>query len=136
MLPFEPIYIDAKTKPQLSFAIELRSMCGYSGSPVFVEVGGVQRRSGAMNLTPSRQLLLGVHWGHIIEPWTVEKKIVTAIESALRQGEREIEQVSANTGMNGVVPAWCLREMFELPVIKNLLDREEEVELERRKTDL
>jgi len=132
MLPFEPIYIDAETKPQLSFAIELRSMCGYSGSPVFVEVGGLQRRSGGTSMGPPSQLLLGVHWGHIIEPWTVQKIIVSAKPSGLRHDEREIEQVSANTGMNGVVPAWFLREMFDLPVVKEVLQRDEEIELKRR----
>jgi hypothetical protein len=133
MLPFEPIYIDAETKPQLSFAIELRSMCGYSGSPVFVEVGGVQRRPEGTRLEAARQLLLGVHWGHIIEPWTVQKTIVSARSTGLRHDEREIEQVSANTGMNGVVPASFLREMFDLPIIKDLLHRDEEAELARRK---
>jgi hypothetical protein len=133
MLPFEPIYIDAETKPQLSFAIELRSMCGYSGSPVFVEVGGIQKRGGGISMGPNRQLLLGVHWGHIIEPWTVQKIIVPSKIEGLKHDEREIEQVSANTGMNGVVPAWCLREMFDLPVVKDILRRDEEAELSRRK---
>lgn len=88
-------------------------------------------------MMPPRQLFLGVHWGHIIEPWTVDKIIVrhAAAPHGLRAGEREIEQVSANTGMNGVVPAWRLREMFELPVIKELQQRDEERELKRRSQD-
>jgi hypothetical protein len=134
MLPFEPIYIDAETKPQLSFAIELRSMCGYSGSPVFVEIGGVQRRSGAINTGPPRQLLLGVHWGHIIEPWIVKKVIVPVQTTGLQHDEREMDLVSANTGMNGVVPAWGLREMFDLPVVKEIVRRNEDAELERRQS--
>jgi hypothetical protein len=136
MLPFEPIYIDAQTKPQESFAIEMRSMCGYSGSPVFVEVGGMQRRSnGSTTMGPPRQLFLGVHWGHIIEPWTVRKIIVSAKPTALQDGEREIEQVSANTGMNGVVPAWRLREMLDLPIVRDMIQREEDAELKRRNED-
>lgn len=135
MLPGEPIYIDAKTRAQESFAVELRSMCGYSGSPVFVEVGGVQRRHGGTSMGPPRQLFLGVHWGHILEPWTVEKYIQPARTTALRPGEKEIELVQANTGMNGVVPAWRLREMFNLPAIRDALRRDEEAELERRKRE-
>jgi hypothetical protein len=83
-------------------------------------------------MTAHRQLFLGIHWGHIIEPWAVRKIIVAAESTALRPGEREIEQVSANTGMNGVVPAWRLREMFDLQIVKDILHRDEEDELKRR----
>jgi hypothetical protein len=137
MLPGEPIYVDKDTKPQESFAVELRSMCGYSGSPVYVEIGGIQRKAGQTSMSPGRKLFLGVHWGHIIEPWTVQKHIVKAVQpAALKPGEIEIEQVSANTGMNGVVPAWRLKEMFDLPKIKEIQRLDEQSELERRNRDI
>jgi hypothetical protein len=85
-------------------------------------------------MSGARQLFLGVHWGHIVEPWIVEKRIVKIAQQAgLRPGEKEIEQISANTGMNGVVPAWRLLEMLEHPRIKEIQRRDEEAELERRK---
>jgi hypothetical protein len=136
MLPGEPIYIDKNTKPQESFAIELRSMCGYSGSPVFVEVGGIQRRDDEISTSPPQQLFLGVHWGHINEPWAVEKRIIkSAQRTGLGPGEKEIDLVSANTGMNGVVPAWRLMEILNLPTIREIQCRDEEMELEERKRD-
>jgi hypothetical protein len=135
MMPGEPIYIDSTTSPQESFAVELRSMCGYSGSPVFVEIGGILKRPGGTTMSPPRQLFLGVHWGHIIEPWTVSTVIRPAAGQALRPGEQQVDQVSANTGMNGVVPAWRLQEMFDLPIIKQIQERDEEEELKRRSQD-
>jgi hypothetical protein len=114
MMPGEPIYVDAMTPPQESFAVELRSMCGGSAF--------------------GPDLLLGVHWGHIIEPWTVQRKIVKKVmQAALAVDEIEINQVSANTGMNGVVPAWRLKELLDMPKLKDDRDRQEKAELERIK---
>ena len=133
MIPGEPIYVDAHTIPQVSFAVELRSMCGYSGSPVMVETGGYSKQpNGAWNITKTQDYLLGVHWGHIIEPWTVEKKIRRkATRAALTPNEQEVEEVSANTGMNGVVPAWHLLDLVNLPQLQQLRAKEEEEEMRR-----
>jgi hypothetical protein len=133
MMPGEPIYIDATSRPQESFVVELRSMCGYSGSPVFVH------RNLARNFRPSAgapDALLGVHWGNISEPWPVEKKIVKqSARHALAPDEREVDLVYANTGMNGVVPAWRLMELLEMPKVKAVRDQDEADEKERRKRD-
>jgi trypsin-like peptidase len=133
MFPDEPIYIDSKTPPQESFAVELRSTCGYSGSPVFVDVESpIKNFYGSVG---KLSLLLGVHWGHIVEPWTVETKIIKKVmQAGLDHDEREVDQVSANTGMNGVVPAWRLKELLDLPRFKKVREAEENEELERRKT--
>jgi hypothetical protein len=129
MLPGEPIYIDAKRPAQESFAVELRSSCGYSASPVFVHA------NVARNYRPSAfgpDALLGVHWGNIVEPWNVETKIIKkAIQSGLAADERKVDQVSANTGMNGVVPAWRLMELLEMPKFKAVREADEEVQLVR-----
>jgi hypothetical protein len=130
MMPGEPIYVDSKTQPQESFAVELRSMCGYSGSPVFVSVEFPKRNFAGSVLGPD--LLLGVHWGHIIEPWTVETKVVKKVtQDILSSDELEVDQVSANTGMNGVVPAWRLKELLDMAQFKDVRDVEEAAELER-----
>jgi hypothetical protein len=134
MMPGEPVYVDAHTPPQESFVVELRSMCGYSGSPVFVsgDSYGFGRHVAGSAFTPD--LLLGVHWGHIVEPWTVETKIVRkAKQSGLAPDEQEVDQVFANTGMNGVVPAWRLTELLNMPKIKTVRDSEEKAEVERIK---
>jgi hypothetical protein len=77
--------------------------------------------------------LLGVHWGNIIEPWEVETKIVKTRQAALAPNEKEIDIVHANTGMNGVVPAWRLMELLEMPRFKDVRHQEEKAEAERRK---
>lgn len=130
MLPGEPIYVDETTAPQESFAVELRSSCGYSGSPVFVrsEVGRNHRPSAM-----GPDALLGVHWGNIIEPWQVETKIVKTRQAALAPNEAEIDMVYANTGMNGVVPAWRLLELLNMPKVKGPRAKEENDEKERQK---
>ena len=133
MMPGEPIYIDAMTRPQESFVVELRSMCGYSGSPVFVHA------NTARNFRPSAMgpdALLGVHWGNISEPWPVETKIVRqSARTGLAPDEREIDLVYANTGMNGVVPAWYLMELLNMPKFKSIRDQEEADEKARRKRE-
>ena len=68
--------------------------------------------------------------------WTVETKIIKQVAQAgLAPDEREIEQVSANTGMNGVVPAWRLKELLDIPRFKDERDAEEAAELERLKRE-
>jgi hypothetical protein len=56
------------------------------------------------------------------------------MQAGLGPDEREVDQVSANTGMNGVVPVWRLKELLDLPQFKNVREAEENEELERRKT--
>jgi hypothetical protein len=89
----------------------------------------------ARNYRPSAfgpDALLGVHWGNIVEPWNVETKIIKkAIQSGLAADERKVDQVSANTGMNGVVPAWRLMELLEMPKFKAVREADEEVQLVR-----
>jgi hypothetical protein len=135
MLPGEPIYVDSTTPPQESFAVELRSMCGYSGSPVFVTPENEpHHRFAGSAFGPD--LLLGVHWGHIIEPWTVQTKIVKKVmQAGLSADEIEVDQVSANTGMNGVVPAWRLKELLDMPKLKDDRIRQENEHLERIKRE-
>lgn len=130
MLPDEPIYVDEATHPQESFAVELRSSCGYSGSPVFVQAP-IPRNHRPSALAPDA--LLGVHWGNIIEPWEVETRIVRTRQAALAANEREVDFVHANTGMNGIVPAWRLMELLDMPKFKDVREQDEKAEVERRK---
>ena len=131
MLPGEPIYVDDMTPPQESFAVELRSMCGYSGSPVFV-TGEVNRRYSKSVGKPDA--LLGVHWGHILDPLEVETHIIKRVaQSALAPDEEEVDRVFANTGMNGVVPAWRLMELLDMPKFKSVREADALKKLEQLK---
>jgi hypothetical protein len=75
-------------------------------------------------------------WGNISEPWSVETKIVKqSTQAALAADEKEVDLVYANTGMNGVVPAWRIMELLEMPKIKSVRDEEEKAEKERLKRE-
>jgi hypothetical protein len=96
-----PIY-----NTQESFAVEMRSMAGYSGSPVFIYPSewNMNRSAHAIGCTPL--YLLGVDWGHIVDQLEViETKATAVIKSS--------GYVRASTGMNGVVPAWRLSDLIK-----------------------
>jgi len=90
----EPIWNKAVLKDQISFAVEMRSRTGFSGSPVIVY------RTPATILDVGLETdnfwgLLGVNWGYIFD----------------EDGE--------NTWLNGVVPGWKIMDLFETPKLKN-----------------
>jgi hypothetical protein len=94
---------------QESFLVEARSIAGYSGSPVFVEIpffSAVEGRDPRKRYGP---WLLGIDHCNIFSRERVRDQTL---------GDRpvnEIWYVQSNTGMIGVVPAWRLTEMFALP---------------------
>lgn len=100
MMP-EPIPNVATKKDQLSYAVEMRSRTGFSGSPV-----AMYRMPGTalVELPDEAQFfhgLLGVCWGQIID----------------EEGE--------NTWLNGVVPAWEITELLETPKLKEAFEAAE-----------
>ena len=116
MLPTEPIP-HPRGIMQESFLVELFSLEGYSGGPVFVYFHPFSLRPGRGKLPASTTLtnrglvernigplLLGVNWGHIHH-----KEKVIDIEG------NPVEQkwcVKSNSGMAGVVPAWKIKEIL------------------------
>lgn len=97
MMP-EPIQNNVIRKDQLSYAVEMRSRTGFSGSPV-----AVYRMPGTslMPLPDEAQFfhgLLGVCWGHIID----------------EEGE--------NTWLNGVIPAWKITDLLDTPKLKDAFE--------------
>jgi hypothetical protein len=91
MMP-QPIWNQVTNSDQESFAVEMRSRTGFSGSPVAVYRDG-QTRPG--NKGPQRWWwLLGINWGYVIEKDTGE-----------------------NTWLNGVLPAWKILEVLEEPAL-------------------
>jgi len=139
----EPIRQKERGFEQESFLVDMRSLSGFSGSPVFVyfpvtgflsdpktpeerEAEEDQPKSFA-NLTPLpktgwRHLieeiwLLGVDWGHV--PLTQE--VLDAFGEPVKEGWR----LSVNTGMAAVVPAWKLDALLDV----------EELVMARQKAD-
>src|SRR5579864_717303 len=96
----QPIWNSVTNKNQESFAVEMRSRTGFSGSPVAVH------RTDQKIPVPSNEYrgfpienwwwLLGINWGFINDKDTGE-----------------------NTWLNGVVSAWKILEVMEEPQLKD-----------------
>jgi hypothetical protein len=102
--------------PQDSFLVEMRSMSGYSGSPVFVYLNPTLPRPPKW-ITPATHpyrhglhgpWLLGIDWCHIPN----FKRVLDAGRKAPIKPEQWVE---VNSGMAGVIPAWYIQEILELP---------------------
>ena len=130
MLPDEPIPHDEFGIAQESFLVEMRSLPGYSGSPVFaVRFPFKFRHDGAAILTnqpdappPWWLTFLGVDWCHL-----------NNYERVCGEDKKPLPEklyVRANTGMAGVIPAWRLRTLLELDEL--VLERERR-DAERRR---
>jgi hypothetical protein len=95
----EPIWNRTINADQLSFAVEMRSRTGFSGSPV----AAYRTLLNRMFNVPAEQneflWVIGVNWGHILEKDTGE-----------------------NTWLNGVVPAWKIMELLEVPALRDKHD--------------
>lgn len=105
MMPDEPVRHNFNSsKGQLSFLVDIRTVGGYSGSPVFVCGRTFSKANGGWSLSPPNgPWLLGVEWGHLLD------------------------HNGINTGMSGVVPAWCLDELLNAPHLAKQRDDADEV---------
>jgi hypothetical protein len=97
----EDIWVQADRRYQESFAVEMRSRTGFSGSPVVVYRSGTVQQDGKAFTAVNFFGLLGVNWGYILD------------------------ETGENTFLNGVVPAWKIFELLEAPALK---DKHEELE--------
>jgi len=109
---------------QESFLVEMRSHAGYSGSPVHI----YRAPRVSLEWPPNRPRmappiihdeahgtwLLGVNWGYITDDWEITRRKRATALGAVDQAP-SAEFVQANTGMNGVVPAWRLLELIHDP---------------------
>lgn len=129
MMPDEPVFHESNAgQRQESFLVEVHSVSGYSGSPVFVRPFWTRKVSathypvtntvvytGSAPYYPevgdgkNGPWLLGVDWGYI----------------------NNHDQRQNNTGMSGVVPAWRVLDLLNLEKFQKQRAREEE-EMRRR----
>ncbi len=111
MMPGEPIS-SAEVGQQESFLVEMRSLSGYSGSPVFVYSGTVEVDVDAedpefstVRYEPLDEIkLLGVDWCHL-------RDFAPVVDAEGLQ-HPDAWRVQDNTGMMGVIPAWKLQELL------------------------
>lgn len=128
-MPGDPmtIVIDGKEHIQdEAFLCEVRSIGGYSGSPVMVLPNNMYSRNGKQ-LSSKKGILLGVDFCHVPN-WT---------EASDDKGRPLPHiRVPLNSGMAGVIPAWKLQEliMSDGPVKQRA--RAEESEAARRRSPM
>jgi Trypsin-like peptidase domain len=132
-MPAEPIILDGI--PQESYLVAVRSIPGYSGSPVFITIPPAPGPAPNVNqnlpdelkaqvpdllkmlgYNPKRQSqyqlgpwLVGIDYCHIYDK---EKIFDKETDEPIPNME-----VHSNTGMMGVIPAWRLTEILEGPAI-------------------
>lgn len=114
-MPWETIRQDDGFE-QESFLVEVRSIGGYSGSPVFVFIPAASTRPGIKDwATPQKILsshgpwLLGIDWGYI-NNW---EPVCGENGEPVNPGNPSAIQVKLNTGMAAAVPAWRLAELLD-----------------------
>lgn len=106
MMPLDPVsHPDPNIAYQESFLVEIKSLSGFSGSPVFVHIpkGSIRPFDGGLGEMVDRlpPKLLGINWGHLSENYSI-------LEGGIPSGK----SVSINTGMAVVVPAWKLKKLI------------------------
>lgn len=119
-MPFEPIEYEGTM--QDSFLCEVKSIGGFSGSPVILApITEIGRPDNSLLKDEAR--LLGVDWAHI-----------QSYECAIDQRGFPLEHIryTTNTGMMAVVPAWKLDSLIDSSAAKERRDLEEKKEIDRR----
>lgn len=132
MKPSEPIVRPSDGFKQESFLVELRSLPGCSGSPVFVYLAPYfprELKGGKVIVTPvapEGPWLLGVDWCHLHDYQEV-------LDSDRRPTDEGLT-VKMNSGMAGVIPAWKLMELLEMEhIAKGRLEHEQKI-IEEKET--
>jgi hypothetical protein len=98
---------------QQSYLVEGRSIGGYSGAPVFMYIPPFAVRPKQEGVQ-SRQFgpwFLGINWGHLND-W---RPVCNAAGTPIGPPGLPTMQVSQNSGMMAVIPAWKLVEMINHP---------------------
>jgi hypothetical protein len=125
-MPYEPIVQDDGFE-QESFLVEVRSIGGYSGSPVFLYVMPVVPDTFAARKVQTYGIygewLLGVEWGMLLNWEPVRNELTKPVNPSNPRGM----QVPINTGMMGVVPVWKLAEMLDNGPIANFRFEQERI---------
>lgn len=122
MMPKEPVRHETGLL-QESFLVEIRTVSGYSGSPVFLYIPPMNFRhvGGDEYGNPAPQTyLLGVHWGHLHEKARVTNK--DGKWMPVDESKEDKWLVNLNSGMGMVVPAWKLQELLNQDELVDVIE--------------
>ena len=105
-MPYESIRLSSGIE-QEAFLVETRSLGGYSGAPVFVQIPPLSDRqnSNRRDFAPLGPWLLGIDCGHL--------PLVEYVEDKESHRHPDGWRVIANSGMMIVIPSWRLQILLE-----------------------
>lgn len=123
---------------QESFLVEMRSLSGFSGSPVFIPIeisplNMPRPQAGELYTHEEAPYLLGIDWGHrnVYEEVLEKQPDENGHDICVEEGWK----VKTNTGISYVIPAWKLRELLYIEELVEMRRKTEEY-LERRAKEL
>jgi hypothetical protein len=137
MSPPELVRQPQRGRDQESFLVDMRSLVGFSGSPVLVfyeeptfrlklgetppdDLAGFSAAGHSISGVVSKAWLLGIDWGHL--PVTAE---------VLDGNRNKVGDMSVNSGMAAVVPAWKLADLLNQEAfVRSRKETEEKLEQE------
>jgi hypothetical protein len=148
MMPDERALIEQETGYQgISYVVDMHSRSGFSGSPVYVyrtfgsdlddtwgfpfkELEISNWGSGMRGFPLSGRmrvdtlfLFLGIHWAQFPEQWEMHDKSTLKESAKSRKGLiAEGGYVEGFSGMTCVIPAWQIKEVLDMPKLKELRD--------------
>ncbi|HUO06488.1 MAG TPA: hypothetical protein VMU16_14915 [Candidatus Binataceae bacterium] len=128
MMNVEPL-IDGDGFPQESFLVEMRTIPGYSGSPVFVTLPKVRWEDHPefreqADARGSLTWLLGIEWMR-------SKASLDELQTPWINGQPVTVRVT--TGMSGVIPAWKIRDVLDCDKFRTQREYWDMMEAERKK---
>lgn len=109
LMPGEPIRHMTRGINQESFLIEMHSIPGYSGSPVFMQFLKGTPRYGFEGVATGTfgPYLVGIDWCHLND-------YAPVVYQADTDSQVEDYVVKSNLGMAGVLPAWKILDLLNL----------------------
>lgn len=113
MMTGEPITHQTRGIKQESYLIEMHSIPGYSGSPVFLMFLKGTPRHGFEGTASDTYgpFLVGLDWCHL-------NKYEPVVYKHDKDSQVEDYMVKSNLGMAGVLPSWKIREVLDLDKLK------------------
>ncbi|MGS0685087.1 trypsin-like peptidase domain-containing protein [Nakamurella sp. GG22] len=117
LMPGEPVRDGRKIEVE-SFLIEMRSLSGFSGSPVFciIPPGAFRGPGVGLDLGTGHQFLLGLDCGHI--------EMTTPVRTNTGARHPDGHFVREHSGMSIVVPAWRIDAVLKQA---DLVDQRDEI---------
>lgn len=117
MMPGEPLAVGGIAHPQEAYLIETRTIPGYSGSPVFLDVPAWELLTNAPR---SRRRLIGEDERHLNRLLGIAGGWLPGNELDVRYGKEKAEGFAAgsHSGMMWCVPSYKLLELLNVPKLR------------------